>query len=61
MVRIRLQCGRPGFNPWFGKIPWRRAWQPISVFMPEYPHRQRILVDYSLWGCKESDATKYTI
>ena len=23
-LRIRLQCGRPGFNPWVGKIPWRR-------------------------------------
>ena len=19
---------RPGFNPWVGKIPWRRKWQP---------------------------------
>ena len=25
--RIRLQCWRPGFNPWIGKISWRRAWQ----------------------------------
>ena len=24
--RIRLQCGRPGFDPWVGNIPWRRAW-----------------------------------
>ena len=24
----------PGFNPWFGKIPWRRAWQPTLVFLP---------------------------
>ena len=24
--RICLQCGRPGFNPWVGKIPWRRGW-----------------------------------
>ena len=23
--RICLQCGRPVFNPWVGKIPWRRA------------------------------------
>ena len=23
-----------GFNPWVGKIPWRRAWQPTSVFLP---------------------------
>ena len=33
MVRICLQCGRPGFDPWVGKIPWRRAWQPTPVFL----------------------------
>ena len=27
-----LQCKRPRFNPWVGKIPWRRAWQPTPVF-----------------------------
>ena len=32
--RIRLQCGRPGFDPWVGKSPWRRAWQPTPVFLP---------------------------
>ena len=32
--RICLQCGRPGFDPWVGKIPWRRAWQPSSVSLP---------------------------
>ena len=32
--RIRLQCGRPGFNPWVGKIPWKRTWQPTPVFLP---------------------------
>ena len=21
--RIHLECGRPGFDPWVGKIPWR--------------------------------------
>ena len=24
----------PGFNPWVGKIPWRRAWQHTPVFLP---------------------------
>ena len=24
---------RHGFDPWVRKIPWRRAWQPTSVFM----------------------------
>ena len=33
-----LQCGRPGFDPWVGKIPWRRAWQPTPVFLlGEFP------------------------
>ena len=29
------------FNPWVGKIPWRRAWQPTSVFLPGESHGQR--------------------
>ena len=29
---VYLQCGRPGFNPWVGKISWRRKWQPTPVF-----------------------------
>ena len=32
--RICLQCGRPGFNPWVGRIPWRREQLPTSVFWP---------------------------
>ena len=24
-----------GFDPWVGKIPWRRKWQPTPVFLPE--------------------------
>ena len=32
--RICLQCGRPGFNPWVGKIPLRRESLPIPVFWP---------------------------
>ena len=35
------QCRRHercGFDPWTGKIPWRRAWQPTPVFLPgEFP------------------------
>ena len=25
---------RHRFNPWVGKIPWRRKWQPTPVFLP---------------------------
>ena len=31
---ICLQCRRPGFDPRVGKIPWRRAWPHIPVFLP---------------------------
>ena len=44
---------RPGFNPWVGKIPWRREWQPTPVFLPGKSYGQRSLADYSLWGHKE--------
>ena len=32
---------RPGFNPWVRKIPWRRAWEPTSVFLPGEFHGRR--------------------
>ena len=35
------------FDPWVGKIPWRRAWQPTPVFLAAESHGQRNLVDYS--------------
>ena len=36
---------RCGFDPRVGKILWRRAWQPTSVFLSGESHGQRILVD----------------
>ena len=48
------------FNPWVGKIPWRRAWQPTPVFLPGEVHGHRNLGVYSPWGCKESDTTEVT-
>ena len=30
--RICLQCGKPGFSPWVGKIPWRKERLPVPVF-----------------------------
>ena len=38
---------RRRFSPWVGKIPWKRAWQPTPVFLPEESHGQRSLVSYS--------------
>ena len=43
------QCRRykiHGFYPWVGKIPWRRAWQPIPVFLPWESHGQKSLAGY---------------
>ena len=53
-----LQCRRPGFNPWAGKIPWKRKWQPTPVSLPGESHGQRSLVSYSPWDCKESDTAE---
>ena len=54
----RWSCKRPGFNPCFRKIPWRRKWQPTPVSLPGESHAQRSLVGYSPWGRKESDLTE---
>ena len=53
------RCRRHGFDPWVGKIPWRRAWQPTPVFLPGEFHGQRSLAGYSPGGCKKSDTTKW--
>ena len=47
--KIRLQCRRPGFNPWVGKIPWRRERLATPVFWPE-----------EFQACKESGKPKNT-
>ena len=49
------QCRRHkrlGLSPWIGKIPWRRVWQPTSIFLPGESHGHRSLVGYSPWGRK---------
>ena len=48
----------PGSDPWVGKIPWRRKWQPTPVFLPGEPHGQRSLGGYSPQGRKELDTTE---
>ena len=50
---------RGRFEPWVGKIPWRRKWQPTSVSLPRKFHGQRSPVDCSPWSCRESDTTEY--
>ena len=48
-----MEPRRPQFNPWVGKIPWRRERQPTPVFWPGEFHGL-----YSSWGHKESDTTE---
>ena len=49
---------RCGFDPWIGKIPWRRKWQPTAVFLPGESCGQRSLVGYSSCGHKQLDTAK---
>ena len=58
--RICLQCWRPEFHPWVGKIPWRREWQPTSVFFLGEFHGQRSLAGYSPKKKKKLDMTEQT-
>jgi len=55
---VCLQCGRRGFDPWVGKIPWRRKRLPTPVFLPGESHGRRSLMGYSPWSHKESDTTE---
>ena len=58
------QCNRLGrcrFDPWVGKIPWSRKWQPLPVLLPGKSHGQRSLVGYSRWGWEESETTEHTL
>ena len=50
------QCRRPrrrGFDPWVGKIPWKRKRHPTPRFLPGKFHGQRSLAGCSPWGQKE--------
>ena len=47
-------CRRIGFDPWVGKIPWRREWQTSPLFLPGQFHGQRSLVGYNPWAHKDT-------
>ena len=51
---------RPEFDPWVGKIPWRKEWQPTPVFLHVESHGQRSLAVCSPWDHTESDTTETT-
>ena len=51
--RIRLQRGRPGLDPWVGKIPRRREQLPTAIFWPGELHGL-----CNPWGHKELGMTE---
>ena len=55
---ICLQWGRPGFNPWVRKIPWRRKWQPTPLFLLGEFLVLRSLVGYNPQVQKKLDMTE---
>ena len=52
------KCRRCRFDPWVGKVPWRRKWQPTPIFLSGKCHVQKIPLAYSPWGCKGPDTTQ---
>ena len=53
LVNNPPQCRRPGFDPWAGKIPWRRERLPTPAFWPGEFHGM-----YSPCSRKELDMTE---
>ena len=51
---------RLGFDPWVGKVPWRRKSNPLQYSCLENPHGERSLVGYSPRGRKEWDTTEHS-
>ena len=47
---LPTNAGHAGFDPWIGKILWRRKWQPTPVFLPGKSHGQKSLMGYNPWG-----------
>ena len=45
-----------GSIPGWGKILWRRAWQPTPVFLPGESYGKGSPASPSLWGHRELDA-----
>ena len=56
--RLPTMWERPRFDPWVGKILWRRKWQLTLVLLPGKSHGWRSVVGYSPWGSKESKMTE---
>ena len=48
-------CGRQGFGPWIGKIPWRRNGNPLQYLCLENP------MDRGAWWATVHEVTKSQI
>ena len=64
--RIRLQCRRPRFDSWVGKIPWRRERLSTPVFWPREFHgqsmgSQRVGQDWATFTFKGTTAMYTTV
>ena len=46
------RCKRQRFYSWVKKIPWRRAWQPTPVFVPENPMERGVWRATVCWVTK---------
>ena len=63
MEKRESLCSVSGNVNWYNHYgnPWRRKWQPTSVYLPGEFHGQKSLAGYSSWGHKESDMTEQLI
>ena len=52
--KVCLQRGRPEFDSWVGKTPWRRKWQSTPVFLPGKSRGRRSLPGHGILSCLEN-------
>ena len=58
--RIHLLCRRPRFNPWVGKIPWRKKWQPTPVLWPGKSCSPWGVAKSQSWLVTEHNSSQYS-
>ena len=58
LVKNTASMSETQFDPWVGKVPWRRHGNPLQYLCLENPHGQSRLEGYSPWGHKESNITE---
>ena len=58
LVKSLPEMWETGFDPWVGKMPWRRQWHPTPIFVPGESHGQRSLAGFRSWSHKELDMTE---